>query len=472
MCPDSPLRTTAQPPPGRPASRWLARAFRALLVLAILGAAGAVSAFMLTNRPRSQRRRPRPTAALVEVQPVRRGRRRVIVDAMGTVQAARQITLTPRVAGEVVWVSGELIPGGRLDANEPAVRLDPTDFELALSRRSAELRQLQSTHRQRLSEVAQRQADITRAECALQTEQGNQQVARREYELLGKEVEDVDLALVLREPALRTAQADCNAARAAKAAAAASAAAAAASAEAAGAALRQAKLDLWRATVRAPFNAVVLSDAVDVGSQVSAGSAIAELIGADEFWVVLTVPVDRLKWIRIPRAGGQAGAEVRIYHEAAWGPGVHRTGRVVRLAADLQPQGRMARLIVSVADPLSVDSPDRPPLLVGSYVRAEIVGVEVPDVVEVPRAALRDGRRVWLAADDDTLAIRDVDVLWGRDDSVYVRDALADGDRLITSDLGAPVAGMAIRVAGTPRTRPAGGPPAGSGPRTGPEGRP
>ena len=60
---------------------------------------------------------------------------------------------------------------------------------------------------------------IAKAEAALQTEQGQQAVAKREYELLGKKLSDQDRDLVLRGPQWRTAQAECEIARAAKRAA-------------------------------------------------------------------------------------------------------------------------------------------------------------------------------------------------------------------------------------------------------------
>jgi hypothetical protein len=67
------------------------------------------------------------------------------------------------------------------------------------------------------------------------------------------------------------------------------------------------------------------------------------------------------------------------------------------------------------------------------------------DVVTVPRTALREGREVWVMTEKDTLAIRPVALAWTGEDRVLVSAGLADGERLVVSELQAPVEGMALR---------------------------
>jgi len=81
----------------------------------------------------------------------------------------------------------------------------------------------------------------------------------------------------------------------------------------------------------------------------------------------------------------------------------------------------------------------------------------------VPRTALRDGSRVWLMNQEGTLEIREVQEVWGDDAYVYLSGGIGSGDLLITSDLAAPVPGMALR---TPDQSPARLPKDGSGGRT------
>ncbi|MCP4658069.1 MAG: HlyD family efflux transporter periplasmic adaptor subunit, partial [bacterium] len=178
-------------------------------------------------------------------------------------------------------------------------------------------------------------------------------------------------------------------------------------------------------------------------------SRLATLVGTDEFWVQISVPVERLDWFDVPGLGAEQGSEVRVVHDAGPGKRIVRSGRVVRLLGDLDPRGRMAQLIVSVEDPLALekdsDTP-RMPLLLGSYVSVEIPGREIADVYKVPRVALHDGSRVWLMAQDGSLDIRDVRVIWREDDAVYVQQGLTDGERIITSRIAAPVQGMRLKM--------------------------
>jgi hypothetical protein len=123
---------------------------------------------------------------------------------------------------------------------------------------------------------------------------------------------------------------------------------------------------------------------------------------------------------------------------------------VIRLLGDLEPDGRMARVLVAVPDPLDLGRPadDRMPLLIGDYVRVEIHGRRIDGVYRIPRSALRDNTRVWVATDQDRLSIRTVAVAWRDAETVLVQRGVAPGERLIISDLPAPVAGMALRIKG------------------------
>jgi len=386
---------------------------------------GGVSVYWLTHRPTAQRRAPRQEARLVEVSRVQSGTQTVVVDAMGTVVPARTVQLASQVGGRVVWVSPHFIPGGRFDADADVLRIERKDYELG---------------------VEQRKSDLAKAEEDLKIEMGRQSVALREYELLGEEIREEDRELVLREPQRATAEAVVAAARAS---------------------LEQARLDLERTTVRAPFNCMVQSRSAELGSQVNAGTALASLVGTDRYWVEVSVPADELRRISIPGFNDREGSPVRVCHEAAWGRDAFRAGTVLRLMSELEPEGRMARLLISVEDPLhlGVAAGARRPLILGSYVRVEVEGRELPDVIRVPRAALRDGAQVWVMTGDGTLDIRGVAVEWSGRDDVYVSEGLSDGDVLVTSDLAAPVAGMALR---TPDSAPA-RPPQGAAARSGAE---
>lgn len=382
---------------------WRRRTIRIIIALVIVAVSVLIAVLLVVSKPRTAKRPPVKYVPVVQVVECRPTLHQVAVSAMGTVVPARSVILEARVAGQVTAVHPEFTDGGFVVKNDLLIQLDDADYRLVL---------------------AQRQSDLVNARYALELEQGRQEVAQREWELLNNgQTEDGDAALALRKPHLEKAQADLAAAEAA---------------------VRKARLDLARTRISAPFNAIIRSRSVDVGSQVSAGEPLAELVGTDAYWVRATLPLERLDWIRIPADAGQQGAKARI----RYGTGHEVSGTVVRLLGDLTGEGRMARILVEVKDPLRRESGDenRPPLLIGEYVHVTIEGRQLKDVFAVPRDALRDNDTVWLLGDDNRLTIHKVRPIWRDADQILLDDGLKTGDRLITSSLPAPVSGMELRL--------------------------
>jgi RND family efflux transporter MFP subunit len=388
-------------PPGIP---WWNKLLRLAAVCMILGAGVALGVYLYHSKPRTQKAPPRKWIPLVQVEPLSPIRHRIVVRAMGTVVPARQVLLKARVPGEVVEIHPEFTEGGFLQKGEMVLRLDDVDYQLAL---------------------AQKQSERVTSRYNMELEMGRQTVAHREWDLLKKGLgaEGTDDSLVLRKPHLEKAAADV---------------------EAAESAVKKLELDLQRTRIFAPFNGMVRSRTVDIGSQVSTQEAIAELVGTDRYWVQTSVLVDRLDWIRIPRQDGEEGSPAKIRYAG----GQVMSGRVARLLGELDGESRMARILVEVEDPLHrrPGDGDAVPLLIGEFVQVEIEGRTLDDVFLIPRTALRDNHLLWLAGPEEKLLIREVDPIWKGETTVVVRDHLQEGERLIVSDLSAPIEGMDVRV--------------------------
>ncbi len=370
-------------------------------VLVLCGAGG----YLLIKTPPTAKSLPAERqATLVEVQPVKFTTRPVRVEAMGTVQPAQSVELMPRIGGEIETVSPNFIPGGTFKKGDQLLQIDPLDYTLA----------------QRAAETV-----VTEATTNLRIEQGAQAVAVQDFELLGEVITEKDQDLVLRRPQLAMAQANL------------------ASAEAA---LEGATVDLARTTVNAPFNAIIDGRPLNAGARVTPTTPVATLIGTDHYWIEATVPVSDLKWITFPGPESAAGSTVTVIDDAAWSVGEIRTGTVLRLAASLETLGRLARVIIEVADPLSLKDPAQPRLLIGSFVRVEFEGRELANVATLPRNLVRADDQVWVLAPDGTLDIRDVEVVLRGRDEILITSGLNPGDRIVTTDLSTPVQGMQLRT--------------------------
>ena len=396
---------TPEVPSAPPAVKWWKRSLRILVALLIVGVGLAGATYLKKSAPKATKRPPAKWIPVVRVEPMQPSRHQVMVQAMGTVIPARKIYLKSRVSGQVVALHPEFVEGGFLSKGERIVQLDRSDYKLALT---------------------QMQNALVDSQYALKLELGRQDVALREWQLLNgpDNAEEANSDLALRKPHLEKAEADVAAAEAAVA---------------------KAVLDLERTAIKVPFNAMVLSKSIDIGSQVGIQESLAELVGTDTFWIQASIPIERLDWIQVPRHNGENGAAARIMY----GQGHLVEGTVARLMGNLESEGRMARVLIAVEDPLGrkpSQSPNSPPLLLGEYVRVEIEGRVLDNVYTIPRTALRDDNTVWLVNDKQRLDIRTVAPVWRDSETVVMHDELRPGDRLVVTDLPAPVAGMEVRV--------------------------
>jgi RND family efflux transporter MFP subunit len=392
------------------------RAVVMLMSLAVIAVAVVIAVVLVFTKPKAGKRHPHAKMnPLVNVISVRPETHTVTVQVMGTVVPAKELILKPRVTGEIVRMHPEFTKGGLLEKGEELLRIDDLDYRLV---------------------VAQKNSAVADARYALKLEMGRQEIARREWQLLSDDNPEAagDAELALRKPHLEKAQSDLVAAEAE---------------------LEAARLQLARTRIVAPFNAIVREISVQQGSQVTPQENIATLVNTDTYWIQASIPVNQLQWIDIPGRDATMGSDVVVrYQEDAT-----RTGQVIKLLSDLEKQGRMARLVIRIADPLSLASPGTQPpaMLIGEYVQIDIRGRRVADTYRIPREALREHSRVWIIAKDNTLEIREVIVAWRDTQSVIVKQGLQPDERVVISDLAAPVKGMAVDIdsIGEPLIRPA-----------------
>ncbi len=382
----------------------LIRAFICMILLAG-GITGAT--YFKNSAPKAKKMPPKKMIAFVQVKEVHPGPHNIIVRVMGSIVPARQTTLKSRVSGEIIWLHPEFMEGGLFKAEKEILRIDPVDYNL---------------------DIVQKESQVAEARYSLKLELGHQDVAKREWQLLndGKDAGELDSELALRKPHLEKANA---------------------SLKAAVANLEQAKVNLSRTIIKTSFNSIVRSKNVELGSQVTAQDQLAELVDTDEYWAEASIPVDRLKWISIPENSQDSASKARVYYRQD----ALREGSVIKLLSDLESEGRMARILISIRDPLGLKEQNRskPRMLIGEYVRVEIDGDELENVYSIPRTALRDNTHVWVLRENNTLHIQKVETLWRDSQVVIIRKGLSPGEQIITSDLPAPVEGMPVMVKGT-----------------------
>jgi RND family efflux transporter MFP subunit len=380
-----------------------------LLPIAVLGSALIAAVVMVLARPRVEARAPEVVAPRVRVVEAAPRDVRLSVKTQGTVVPRTESSLVPEVGGRVVWVSPALAAGGFFGAGEPLVKLDPTDYELRVKRAEAALASARS-HATLASRNRDRQQQLAREELIATTSR-----------------EDAEHAAAASAATLREAET----------------------------ALEQAERDLERATLTAPYDGRVREEQVDVGQFVERGTPLAKLYAVDYAEVRLPVPDADLAFLdlRLDHRGETPRDQGLPVVLSARFAGAEHTwdARIVRTEGEIDPKSRMVHAVARVDDPYRRSAgDDRPPLAVGMFVEAEIVGREVPGAFVLPRAALRGADGALVVDGEDRLRERKLTVLRSSGEEVVVTGGLEPGDRVCVSPLEAAVDGMRVQAVADP----------------------
>jgi multidrug efflux pump subunit AcrA (membrane-fusion protein) len=135
-------------------------------------------------------------------------------------------------------------------------------------------------------------------------------------------------------------------------------------------------------------------------------------------------------------------------------------GFITRTDAEIDIQSRLLNAVVEVSNPFerAADS-ERPPLAIGQFVEAEIVGREINDVVILPRRAVQPEDKVWVLDNKNQLVTLPVDVLYSDGRQVFVKGDFIENTRVVVAPAAVMIAGRVVvprdinlQVAGTPKS--------------------
>jgi RND family efflux transporter MFP subunit len=347
-----------------------------------------------------------PTIRVMEVAPENL---QLSVRSQGTVVPRTVTDLVPEVSGRVVYASPSLVSGGFFSQGETLLRVDDMDYKLATVRAE--------------SEVAQ-------AKLRLEQEKAEAEVAAREWAELGKG--EPATPLVLRKPQVAQAEAALAAAEAN---------------------LIQAERNLQKTGIQAPFEGRVQQEKVDIGQYVTPGIAVARLYSVDVAEVRLPLSSSDLAFVKIPLS--YRGAEdsnsrgPKVILSTQWAGKTYRwQGRIVRTEGEIDTSTRMLYAIAEVRDPYGHGTdPNRPPLAVGMFVEAEILGNRLSNTYVLPRAAVRGENTVYIVDQENRLRFRTIDIFKREKERVVVQAGLKTGELVCVSPMETVVEGMEVRIA-------------------------
>ena len=379
-------------------------ALKIVAPVAILAAGFAGATWLTETAPQLERQQPAATLPLVEVLPVQLQVRELDVSTHGELSPSNVVQLAAEVSARVIWTSPKWKDGAFFHGGDDLLRLDPVDFQLAVT--SAE-------------------AKLAQADAALQMEQAEAASALQDWKEHGQGEAP---PLVAREPQLAMARANV---------------------QAASAGLKQAHRSLNRCTIQAPMDGRVQAAGAEVGQFVGAGAVVGQIYATRRAEVRLPVQMRDLAWLDLPLGSSTGDVGIAVELSAAIG-GVmqHWAAKIVRTEASLDARNRMITAVAEIDDPYALrKSAKYPALIPGMFLHAKLQGKSYSAVATLPRAVLRDDGTVLVVGKQDRIQIRPVEIIRTDATEVHIASGLQDGELVCLTPLNVVVADMQVRIA-------------------------
>lgn len=371
-----------------------------LFPLLVLGASIAIGKMLIATAPEAKRKPPKPAVPLVEVAKMEAIDYTIALQSRGNIAPQTQGELVAEVAGRITHISPNFKAGGSFQLDEPLVTLDPTDHQHTVTIARAELAQANLTLEKSRAEATQAEANWQ--QMALQTQ---------------------PTALTLHRPQLAQAEA----ARAA-----------------ANAKLEQAKRDLQRTTITAPYAGRVLEQRVDLGQFITRGTPLATLYATDIAEVRLPITDRQSRFLTLPESGTSAEVHLR----SPTGDRNNRwQGKLVRSEAAIDQRTQQLYVVAQIQNPYSIQPDGSAPLRIGQFITAEIEGQTLEQVFLVPRVAVRNGDQVLIIDQENRIRHRTLTTIWQQTDHLIASGGLQNGDRVVITSLPYAPDGMQVKIA-------------------------
>ncbi len=387
----------------------MAQLIRLLLPIVVL-ATGYLGYRLLSEKEEKKSPR-RPISRVIEAEALllQKTDYRVTLLSQGIVQPHNQTSLTPRVSGRVIKISPNFESGSFFNRGDVLLELDTTDF---------------------LSALTGAEARLARAEAALAQEdiRGKQALLDWNDLKFGTEsdgpAEPTDL--VLRKPQLKEAKANVKAANAE---------------------LSEAKRDLERTKVLAPYAGRVKERMVGLGQSVSSGTTLGDIFSTDFAEVRLSLSGRELVHVTLPNNPDDPPLPITLVDALTDASNQSWEGMVVRTEGNLDEKSRKLFVIARVNDPFGLKTETEGPLRIGQPVRAILDGSIIPDVFVIPRKTLRRPNEILLInPEDSTLKRQKITPIWTDEENLIVREDLIEGWHIVTNRLDAAPNGAKVKI--------------------------
>ncbi len=377
----------------------------------------------------------------------------------GTVQPARTWEAVAQVKGKILEKHPRLQKGALLEAGTLLLLIDPADYELAITQSEADI----AATRAQIQEL---DAKAKNSAASLRIEQKALALSRKELErfqsvferggISRSDLETQERSLLAQQQSVQNQKNTLSLIPSQKALLEAQLAKQEAQ-------LTANRRDLAHTEVRLPFTGRIAEVNVELNQYVREGEVLTVADDLERAEVEIQIPMERmaalirsdapLNLLENPAQAANKSfplkAAIRLREgniDAAW------KGRFARFSDTLDPKTRTVGVILEIDDPYSRVQPGvRPPLLKGMFVEAMLSGKPQVQSLVIPRSALHNGQ-VYRVTADNRLQLQTVKIGLLQPEYAVITGGLAEGERIVVTDLIPAIDGMLLRPVDAPET--------------------
>jgi RND family efflux transporter MFP subunit len=319
---------------------------------------------------------------VVKIKSFKKINENIIIKENGTISFPDQVSIVPRVSGNIIKLTDKLFIGGFIQKGDLIAIIEQSDYIL---------------------NVEAAEAEVSNRETALEQQEEEAKLAQIEWDIYKKNHPKAKPSnLRLKIPQVNTAKANLNAAKAN---------------------LKKAKLNLSRTYIKSPFDAKVQSKNVSLGQYVAPGTNIAVLQSTARAYVKIY-----LKNQDISMIDNLFDKETDVEVSAVLGDKkLVKAGKIISWGASLDSRTKMLEVIVEIKNPYEDQSF---PLISGSYVSVSIKGKEIKDVFRVSENIVIDNN-IYIY-DNGALKIKPVDMIKQIGNELVIKGITQDDKVIIT----------------------------------------
>ena len=412
--------------------------FKTVRVLVVLAAALVIAATLVILRPKAERQVPVEKGRLVEVFPAKAENVPMVIESFGTVEPRETLKLVAQVRGQIVETHPAFKEGNFIEKGTRLIQIDPRTYELEVERSKVQIKQSEA-------ELKRLNQEVVNLNTRVKIAKSDVTLARKEYQRLKKLVEKKVVAqsqLDKTEQAFLASRERLQALENQLALIGPQREQLIAARDMSEVMYQQAKLDLERSGIEAPFDGWVLEKTIEVGQHVNVGQELGSIYRSGEMDIEANIPAKDFKWLPADMGETTPVAADVIFKNSGedhiWG------GRVARVKAEMDERTRTLPVVIEVDDDAGQKNRGfrlRP----GMFVTIRIKGKEIKDAFVLPRHVVYPGDIVYTVADNQ-IKVKEINVLRSYKDTVIIDEGLTEGDQIVNTVLSGAVDGMTVRV--------------------------